>query len=83
MTHAAIEACLAKIKTLIQQYRAISGLNPIWLDNLKIERVFAGGTHPLPKEDKNYIYAGTVYQVYQPNFLYFVIWLTSLKTVYS
>ena len=83
MTHAAIEACLAKIKTLIRQYRAISGLKPIWLDKLNIERVFAGGTHPLPKEDKNYIYAGTVYQVYQPNVLYLVVWLTSLNMVFS
>lgn len=63
MTHAAIEACLGKIKALMQRYREIPGLNASWLDSITLERIFSGGTHPISRDAKTHIYAGTVYQV--------------------
>lgn len=67
VTHAAIQACIKKLNTLMEAYRLFPGMKLDWLDNVKLERVQSGALHPAP-EDKNatYIYAGTVYQVSLP-----------------
>ena len=64
VTHAAIQACIKKLNTLMETYRLFPGLRLDWLNNVKLERVQSGALHPAP-EDTNatYIYAGTVYQV--------------------
>lgn len=64
MTHAAIEACLSKLRSLIDHYRECGrlGMNVNWLDKVNIERVMSGSTHAGPSKDETYVYAGTVYQ---------------------
>ena len=65
MTHAAIEACVSKLRTLIGYYRECGslGMNVRWLDKVNLERVLSGASHTGPSKDETYIYAGTVYQV--------------------
>lgn len=64
MTHAAIDACLAKLSHLVEKYHEIPDLPTAWLDNVKIEHVLKGNDHAPPKPESHYIYtAGTVYRV--------------------
>lgn len=63
MTHAAIEACLSKLAHLAEDYRRIPNLPLNWLDKLQIEHVLKGSDHVAPRHDRDYIYAGTVFQV--------------------
>lgn len=63
MTHAAIEACLARLNQLVERYRQIPDLSTIWLDKIKIEHVVKGNEHTPPTIEFDYIFAGTVYQV--------------------
>lgn len=64
VTHAAIQACISKLRELMGLYRQFPGMKLDWLDNIRLELVQSGALHPLP-EDNNatHIYAGTVYQV--------------------
>lgn len=64
MTHAAIEACLAKLYQLVERYREIPDLSTSWLDKIKIEHVVKGNDHNPPVAEFDYVYAGTVYQVW-------------------
>jgi hypothetical protein len=65
MTHAAIDACLSKLRNLTGRSQSLRGLPTAWLDKVKIEHVLKGSDHPLPARttSNTYIYAGTVYQV--------------------
>jgi hypothetical protein len=63
LTHAAIAACLAKLKQLVGCHREIPHLACPWLDRVSIEHVLHGHSHTLPKVGATSIYAGTVYQV--------------------
>jgi hypothetical protein len=65
MTHAAIEAIIGKIKSLIGQYRALKERDSSWLDAISLQRVFSGATHPAPTGRKVHIFAGTTYQLYK------------------
>jgi hypothetical protein len=65
MTHAAIEAITSKMKTLIGHYKALQGRNNAWLDHIRLERVYQGGTHPGPTGRKIFVYAGTTFQLYK------------------
>ncbi|KAI5119162.1 hypothetical protein M0805_008645 [Coniferiporia weirii] len=65
MTHAAIRACMSKLRTLIQNYRQFPGMGLDWIDKIRLERVLSGALHPLPSDDEaTYVFAGTVYQLY-------------------
>ena len=74
MTHAAIHACLSKLRKIIEHYRCVPYLSLEWLDELHLEHVLVGSTHSkptMPKSDADgslkadtWIYAGTVYQLY-------------------
>jgi hypothetical protein len=65
MTHAAIEACMSKLKQLRAVYQSISGLEKSikWLEDISLEHVLNGATHPPPGHHLIHIYAGTVFQV--------------------
>ena len=63
MTHAAIHACLSKLQHLRECYLQIPNLQMEWLDNLSVEHVVRGLTHPRRNPERTYIYAGTVFQV--------------------
>jgi len=66
MTHAAIDACLRKIKYLLGCYRAIDSMPAQWLDNFKVEHVLKGNEQLAPPNagsSAKLLYAGTVYQV--------------------
>lgn len=65
MTHAAIEAIVGKLNSLIGHYRALKERDTSWLDMISLERVLSGTTHQAPKVKKVYIYAGTTYQLYK------------------
>jgi hypothetical protein len=64
-THAAIEAIVGKINTLIGHYRGLKERDSSWLDSISLQRVFSGATHSAPTEGKVHIYAGTTYQLYK------------------
>ncbi|TFK23145.1 hypothetical protein FA15DRAFT_670751 [Coprinopsis marcescibilis] len=66
MTHAAIDACLAKLEHLIDVYRSIDSLELQWLDQVKIQRVLKGTEHSGPQRSGRitHIYAGTLFQLY-------------------
>lgn len=63
LTHAAIDACISKLKQLMHHYESISAWPLTWLKELRLEHVKAGATHSLPDDGRDYIYAGTVFQV--------------------
>lgn len=65
MTHAAIEACLAKLSHLIDCYRSLDASLWGWLDQVAVEQVLTGYEHPAPSRSGHlvHIYAGTIYQV--------------------
>lgn len=63
MTHAAIDACLTKLRQLIEFYGQIPNLPIPWLEKLQVEHVIKGNDHPAPAPGHNYVFAGTVYQV--------------------
>jgi hypothetical protein len=65
MTHAAIEAIIGKIKSLIGHYRALKERDSSWLDAISLQRVFSGATHAAPTGRKVHIFAGTTYQLYK------------------
>ncbi|CCA67835.1 hypothetical protein PIIN_01659 [Serendipita indica DSM 11827] len=67
MTHAAIEAIVGKIESLIGKYLAIKDRDSLWLNSVDLQRVRQGKTHPHPVLDNNkvYIFAGTTYQLYR------------------
>ncbi|KIM22774.1 hypothetical protein M408DRAFT_279472 [Serendipita vermifera MAFF 305830] len=65
MTHAAIEAIVGKLNSLIGHYRDLKERDTSWLDMISLERVLSGTTHQAPKVKKVYIYAGTTYQLYK------------------
>lgn len=71
MTHAAIDACLTKIAQLMDRYREIPNLSTAWLDKIKIEHVSKGNDHSPPAPGFHYVYAGTVYQVSFPIYLFY------------
>ena len=62
MTHAAIDACMTKLKSLMLNYQSLRGYDTNWMKNVSLERVMSGTEHPPPDTGKTYIYAGTVYQ---------------------
>jgi hypothetical protein len=65
MTHAAIEAILEKLNSLIDHYRNIPHLPIEWLDSISIQHVKAGLGHPLPSHHHRvHLYAGTVFQLW-------------------
>ncbi|KAJ2928657.1 hypothetical protein H1R20_g8458, partial [Candolleomyces eurysporus] len=64
MTHAAIDACQSKLERLIECYKSIDSLPKEWLEHVCIERVLKGTDHPAPSKGKTYVYAGTLYQLY-------------------
>jgi hypothetical protein len=66
MTHAAIDACLAKLSQLMENYREIPNLPTAWLDKIKVEHVIKGNDHAAPAPGFDFVYAGTVYQVCFP-----------------
>ncbi|KAG8771648.1 hypothetical protein FRC16_005878, partial [Serendipita sp. 398] len=69
MTHAAIEAILSKIRSLMEHYGALKERDSSWLKMISLQRVWTGGTHPLPSspssKGKVNIYAGTTFQLYK------------------
>lgn len=67
MTHAAIQAVLGKINSLIEHYRSLEtrGRAAPWLNMISLERVMNGGTHAPPTNKKVHIYAGTTFQLYR------------------
>ena len=66
MTHAAIEAILGKIQSLIEKYLELKERDSSWLDSIDLQRVRSGLTHKSPTfdGDKVYIFAGTTFQLY-------------------
>ncbi|TDL18051.1 P-loop containing nucleoside triphosphate hydrolase protein [Rickenella mellea] len=64
MTHAAIEAVLSKLRRLVGNHQIIPNLDIAWLQSVKIEHVAKGVEHSRPDGIHTYIYAGTVYQLF-------------------
>lgn len=77
MTHAAIQASLSKLRKIIGHYRCVPNLPLDWLDELHLEYVLTGSTHPMPRipalskshadsglRARTCICLGTVYQLY-------------------
>ena len=65
MTHAAIEAIVGKINSLIDHYWALKERDSSWLETISLQRVFSGATHSAPKGNKVHIFAGTTYQLFK------------------
>jgi hypothetical protein len=78
MTHAAIHGCLSKLRKIVKSYHCVPDLSLEWLDELHLQHVLTGSTHPKPPipnvsskshaegspKARAWIYAGTVYQLY-------------------
>ncbi len=47
----------------MRHYESIPAWPLAWLKEVKLEHVKAGAIHSLPDDGRNYIYAGTVFQV--------------------
>ncbi|PVG00252.1 P-loop containing nucleoside triphosphate hydrolase protein [Serendipita vermifera] len=65
MTHAAIDAIISKVKTLIGHYKKLENRDNSWLNHISLERVHQGGTHCGPVSKKVFIYTGTTFQLYK------------------
>jgi hypothetical protein len=73
MTHAAIQACLRKLRYLMHCVHAVDSVHTLehWIDNVTVENVLKGKTHDPPKDmERTYVYAGTVFQVCYQSPLY-------------
>ncbi|CAK5281681.1 unnamed protein product [Mycena citricolor] len=66
MTHAAINAVLAKLYHLKTCYKSIDALDIKWLGLIQIEHVLNGHDHSFSKKTGMRIFAGTVWQVCRP-----------------
>ncbi|KIK67555.1 hypothetical protein GYMLUDRAFT_37712 [Collybiopsis luxurians FD-317 M1] len=65
VTHAAIEAVLKKLSSLIQYYKSIDSLPSKWLETVSIEHVTNGNEHRPPQTSVDFsLYAGTIFQLY-------------------
>jgi hypothetical protein len=64
MTHAAIEAILSKLYSLVQRYRKIENRSVAWLDVISFQHVTQGSTHGPPGRSRVHVYAGTVFQLW-------------------
>ncbi|KAF5393462.1 hypothetical protein D9757_000477 [Collybiopsis confluens] len=69
VTHAAIEAVLKKLSSLIKCYKSVDSLPSAWLDKVSIEHVTNGNQHSSPRASVDFsLYAGTIFQMQLYNF---------------